>query len=933
MVLDALPARAWIWGYAGKARPLQGAPPIHPLAYHSLDVAATMERLLGARPGFRRALVRASGLDEAVAVRWAVLAAALHDLGKYADGFQKKLQREWPGRASCPTPGARSTDHAAAGPAFWSFQCRHALNGRVTTLAPFARLLGGEGAAHRFARWVAAAAGHHGRPVGEFTGGRDNVSPESCRDAAAYIAALFELLPLPAEPRGSEEESPADAWLVAGLVIVADWIGSNREWFPYEPADYDLPAYWPIAQERARKAVTRAGLASPSTPSAAFALADALGERGPDGTPTPLQQWAQDVAVRDRPCLALLEDLTGSGKTEAALILAHRMMAHGLGGGLYWALPTQATANALFGRLSRSYRRLFADAAKPSLALAHAATDLVEEFGDIVREFQEIVDPGANEDPLVAGGEDEDETGSALCAAWLASERRKVFLAEVGVGTIDQALMGTLATKFQSLRLAGLADRILIIDEAHSYDGYTSRLMEGLVAFHAALGGSVIVLSATLSTNLKDRLLSAFRAGRAGRASPGRPLIGLDADTAFPLATLDASAADDKAIPPVETPCASARGTRRDLPVRRLERGEDAQAVLLEAARAGRCAVWVRNTVQDAIDAYEAVRAAAPAGVRVELFHARFTLGDRRRIEADALAAFGKDGAVEARAGRILIATQVVEQSLDLDFDVMVSDLAPLDYLIQRAGRQQRHDRGARRAPVLHVLGPDPYAEIGLDWYAKPFEHAQWVYPDHATLWRTMKLLLEEDGLNLESRSPRALIETIYGAARVEPPPALAARDDEAEARLQAERAAGAARLLRVTDGYTRDARAWMDDERAPTRLGDEQRVVRLARWDGAVLCPWAEHDDPERAWRLSEIQLPVRRAAARPESGDAKLEAEAAKLVASWGRRGKYVLLLPLTQNERGVWVGRLLGGDKAKRTLSYSRDRGGLFTADSPA
>ena len=201
------------------------------------------------------------------------------------------------------------------------------------------------------------------------------------------------------------------------------------------------------------------------------------------------------------PCLAFLEDLTGSGKTEAALILAQRLIAHGKASGVYWALPTQATANALYQRLSRSYRRLFADGDTiPSLALAHASTDLQKDYQASI--FKEGLTEAAGHTELDYGSDDEN-TASAQCAEWLATDRRRSLLADIGVGTVDQALLAALPVKFQSLRLAALSDRVLVVDEAHSYDAYTTRLLKQLLAFHAALGGSAIVLSATLTSKTK----------------------------------------------------------------------------------------------------------------------------------------------------------------------------------------------------------------------------------------------------------------------------------------------------------------------------------------------------------------------------------------------------------------------------------------------
>lgn len=290
-----------------------------------------------------------------------------------------------------------------------------------------------------------------------------------------------------------------------------------------------------------------------------------------------MQHWAAEEAKLGGQSLAVIEDLTGAGKTEAGLILAHRLMAGGAAEGLYWALPTMATADALYARLQESYGRLFADAGRASLILAHSARDLNAVF------TKSIFTPEAETEPRYgdATAQDRDDglTASAACARWLADDRRKTFLADIGIGTIDQALLGVLPAKHQALRLAALCRRVLVIDEAHSYDPYMTRLMEVLIGFQGALGGSVIVMSATLTLEVRRRLAKAFAMGAGWGAVQIK-------ETAFPLATLiTRGQLTERSLP-------SSRGTRRDLPVRRLDGEAAAIETLKTAAAEGLGAVW-----------------------------------------------------------------------------------------------------------------------------------------------------------------------------------------------------------------------------------------------------------------------------------------------------------------------------------------------------
>ena len=234
---------------------------------------------------------------------------------------------------------------------------------------------------------------------------------------------------------------------------------------------------------------------------------------GPQVTPSPMQEWARDVPLPDGPALFIVEDETGSGKTEAALMLAHRLMASGRADGFYMALPTMATANAMFDRLGRAVRHLFTPDANPSLALAHGARGLHHGFRAARAKWGRTGAPYGN------GGE-ADIAASTACAEWIADDRRRTFLADAGAGTVDQALLAVLPARHQSLRLLGLAQRVPIIDEVHACDAYMRREIETLLTFQAALGGSAVLLSATLPAGYRQSLADALREGPWRRTDP-----------------------------------------------------------------------------------------------------------------------------------------------------------------------------------------------------------------------------------------------------------------------------------------------------------------------------------------------------------------------------------------------------------------------------
>jgi CRISPR-associated endonuclease/helicase Cas3 len=331
-----------------------------------------------------------------------------------------------------------------------------------------------------------ALAGHHGRPPDE--GGRSSLGRHdvcaACMTAAqVHIQAMFTLMQPGALPHRSKSELTTVGVGLAGLFVLADWIGSAEIWFPYTASiagDQTFERYWRLAREAAKRAIDEAGVVPARTKPFVGMSQLFPGIK----TLSPVQAFAETAQLPTGPALIIIEDVTGSGKTEAALTLAHRLMAARRANGLYVALPTEATANAMYTRLGETFRRLFTTDAKPSLVLAHARRALHQGFRD------SVVDRAATAEARNRPNEsDSDERpSSAECADWIADDRRKAFLADIGAGTIDQALLAILPVKHQSLRLWGLADRVLIVDEAHAYDAYMQRELEGLIEFHTALG-------------------------------------------------------------------------------------------------------------------------------------------------------------------------------------------------------------------------------------------------------------------------------------------------------------------------------------------------------------------------------------------------------------------------------------------------------------
>ncbi|MEI6987234.1 MAG: CRISPR-associated helicase Cas3' [Rhodospirillaceae bacterium] len=889
-----------ILAFWGKARPSELASERwHPLVFHSLDVAACGLELLERRC-LPFQLLNLFGESWQGCLGFLL---ALHDIGKLSKPFLAQSPEHWPKAILGPyTPPSAGFRHDAMGLVLLKIlldpdgERKHPLKDLPWNLATIL---------------LTPFVGHHGRPVvyGDIDS-NDIFGPkliEAGHDFLDLIEKLFKpLFPSPPNFKAQRRNIEKNTWALAGLTVLADWIGSNQNWFPYRSDMADPVKYWnEYAVLQAQYAIEQAGLIS-SKPSFVTGYRALTGK---DHVLSPVQLWAEEVKLPAGPVLVIIEDMTGSGKTEAGLILAHRLIAEVRARGLYVALPTMATANAMYTRLANCYRRLFDPTSRPWLVLAHGATALHQGFRDsvVVPDSSDTAHDHSDMDTDELG---EDEAG-ASCAAWLADSRRKAFLADVGVGTIDQALLAVLPAKYQSLRLFGLSNQVLVIDEAHAYDRYMLTELEVLLEFQAALGGSAIVLSATLPITKRQSMAAAFSRGlRDGKSS-----VRL---TDYPLTTLVAAGVVS------EHACATRHGLARELSVSRLADAGEAVFRIVEAVRAGAAVAWVRNTVDESIAAVELLRA---EDVPAELFHARYAMGDRLEIEDRVVRRFGKDGDPFGRPG-VLVATQVVEQSLDLDFDLMVSDLAPIDLLLQRAGRLWRHERGARPVggPHLLVLSPDPAGKIESNWCRTSMPGTSFVYDDHGLLWRSAEVLFRQSSWRIPE-DVRMLVEAVYDPATAKPiPPGLERKSAEASGKDRAGACFADANLLKVDAGYHGTHTGWAEDTRVPTRLGEATTTLRLARWSNGDLAPWCADGNPHQAWSLSEVSVRSFRAGATPALR--KVQAAAAKRVrVSWTRHDEEKLLVPLVEAGEGVWAGKVIDKKGQVSKLSYTKLMGLQF------
>lgn len=686
----------------------------HPLLWHMIDVGLVAQLLWtqSLAPAQKAHMAKALGLSVAAAGAWLPFFVALHDLGKASPVFQAQVMN--PAReallaslALVASPGLPSRKHGAITAA----RLPGHLKSEWAVPLALAKQLG------------VAVGGHHGLfPPPQGNNSDDGTGLwESCRgDLVRVLAQVFGVV----GPWPGQAEATSDALVaLAGFTTVADWVGSNQDFFgggtdaAHGVPQLALDAYVVRSRNAARDALTRLGwMVHPQVDAAPDF--EALFGFAPNALQQAAQQAAQDL---DGPGLVVLEAAMGQGKTEAALAIVDRLQASGFRGA-YLALPTQATSNQLFTRMSNYLRgRYPGEAAQLLLLHGHA---------DLNAEFEWLQKQGLDELPLSPWGIEEDaEAGESearlVAMAWFSNKKRGL-LSPFGVGTIDQSLLGALRVKHLFVRLFGLAGKVVVFDEVHAYDLYMGQLLERLLAWLGAMGTPVVLLSATLPGETRKKLLSAYT-GRRELAMP-------HPEASYPRVTWVQGPVVHSVALPVEP------NAMREVALRWLDTPwPDAEnpapefaAQLLAQLQEGGCALILCNTVSKAQATFGALAQAwSGQDIQVELFHARFPFGARSSRETRALKLFGKPSATAERPERcVLVATQVVEQSLDLDFDLILTEMAPVDLLLQRMGRLHRHQRGRPmplRQPTLWVSKPSlddegkPQFGAGTEAVYEPF--------------------------------------------------------------------------------------------------------------------------------------------------------------------------------------------------------------------
>lgn len=789
-----------IWAKTGKS----GDERWHPLILHILDVAASADAILAREPeSTRKRIADILGMAWEEARPWLLLVIACHDLGKACPGFQCKWEN-------------LSGMDAGRNP---NTEINHAFVSQIELEV----LLMDRGWPEELALLVADAVGcHHGERASPNTldhlmGDRRALGESEWTEARRSLLEALLGVFKPSKAPTKEKLSGPDFMLLSGLTSFADWVGSNEDWFPFGgPGDCeDLESWFQKRRtQNAEQALNAIGW-EPRTPlvSEPKSFEEVFGF-----APRPLQQAVADaLADLQKPAILLVEAPMGEGKTEAAFY-AHLELQRRFGHrGLYVALPTKATGNAMFKRTlsflcgQGKNRRL-------DMQLLHGGALLNDTYQNL----------------KLSGIHDAKAGGEVRAGEWFTNKKRAL-LSEYGVGTVDQALLPILPVRHHFVRLWGLANRVVVFDEIHAYDAYTGTLLVHLLRWLLALGSSVVLLSATLPPSIR-RILA-----KVVDANLPEPEVEYPRLSVFSLGEAVRQTHFDPN--PARRLSVRVKPIPSDLPNMRF--------ALEEHLATGGMALALVNTVQRAQDLYrlfpdgepleregQRIGKRLPDGTEVLLFHARFPANRRQKREDQALEVFGTDG---HRTGRkILIATQVAEQSLDLDFDLIATDLAPIDLVLQRAGRLWRHTRSARPVaePTLLVAGLEDDEPPS---FAKPLWWGA-VYREDVLL-RTWSLLRARAQLTLPDDID-VLVQAVY-EEQVEVPEFLQDRLQKSLMDGDGKAIAHTGQANQAIIGFPDDA-SWNDPARfvlydedepgvhrtlmAQTRLGDDS-VVAIPLW------------------------------------------------------------------------------------------------------
>lgn len=483
--------------------------------------------------------------------------------------------------------------------------------------------------------------------------------------------------------------------LFSALLIMADWITSNEKYFPL----IDIESF-DISNTRVEDGYIKWRNDRTEIWSPDFVDVNKIYEErfklggGAKFVPRDAQRKITEVIEKtNEPGIVIFEAPMGMGKTEAALVAVEQLAKKTGRTGMFFGLPTQATSNGIFSRVSAWLENLTDDvSSERSVRLIHGKAALNKEFSDLPKS-RNIHEEDTNDKNTVSVND------------WF-SGRKLSMLDDFTVGTIDQFLLVALKQKHLMLRHLGFANKVVVIDEVHAYDAYMGVYLYQAIKWMGAYGVPVVVLSATLPIEKRNELVKNYLEGKDIFLEDGEAMLPgkFYSNEAYPLLTIT----DGEKVIQFED---FEREAGTDFEVRKLSKAESEDIAELIKSITGEGVVGVIvNTVRKAQE-YARICSEAFGEQNVFLLHSSYIATDRYKKEEELLRTIGKNG--DRPKFKIVIGTQVIEQSLDIDFDVLITELAPMDLILQRMGREHRHKNNKRpthlEVPKVYVLNSTEY--------------------------------------------------------------------------------------------------------------------------------------------------------------------------------------------------------------------------------
>lgn len=796
------------WGKSDRKDPAR----THPLLAHSADVAAVLEALLGL-PSYKKVFEESMqrDLDAGLIARLCVL-GALHDIGKTTAGFQAKNR-----------PGGITNGHIEPLGAIRDSKFLK----KFLEIFPFLKEWGDP-----CSDYLLCVFGHHGRYPQILDEAKFNETKarqcanmweaklpsgfssfDGLREISNHIKQWFppafkqDVSPLP--------ESPIAQHLFAGLLMMADWIGSDERFFPFAASSDSPESFMPRARRQAELALRTIGVDVGSI-RASFSLPKAFNDQF-HFPPRPVQSVIDTIETSRNGSIVIVEAETGSGKTECAVRHFTRLFAEGLVDSMYFANPLRFAATQLQKRVSAYLADLFGPGVFPTVLAVpgYLSVDAIEgiRLSDTEVLWPDEKDPRKN---------------------WASEHPKRFLCAPCAVGTIDQALLATLRVPHAHLRAAALSRSLLVIDEVHASDHFMTRLTESLVALFAECGGHILMMSATLGGVVRNRYLNIFKTRKTGCGS-AIPSLDQCLATPYPLIS--------PLVPAISVQSEARKNVRIEL-VRSISAPADVASRAIEAAKRGACVLVLRNSVRSAVETQIELEKLCngdssllfSAQDKPAPHHARYAPDDRRLLDNKVEAVFGKSGT--ERHPCVLVATQTLEQSLDVDFDFLITDLCPADVLLQRIGRLFRHERIRPEAfpkPQCYVLIPDGGYEWLLSKEAKRHQFGdERAYEDQRTIAATWMMLeeivqgkgiIEIPGMNRafveKSTHPDALKSLACSLG-----PEWESLSQRVTGKKYAKKSVAALETIKWNEPYSAESVGIADEGKIVTRLGLDDRVV-----------------------------------------------------------------------------------------------------------